>query len=136
MLIPSQDLFSTIDSCGTGAYHTGDTPDSRTMSTLQSHGITDYAHCARKVQSSDFDRFDYVFAMDRSNLRDLKTLQRRKGEGRARVMLWGEFAGAEGKGEEVDDPYYGARDGFEVAYEQCMRFSKNFLREVCPGVEA
>ncbi|KAG6030851.1 hypothetical protein E4U41_007750 [Claviceps citrina] len=115
-----------IDSCGTGAYHIGDEPDSRTLSTLQDNGITDYEHRARQIKTSDFETFDYVFAMDRSNLSDLKALQ--KG-GKARVMLFGEFSGR-GKPEVVNDPYYGGRDGFDKAFEQCSRFSGNFLREV------
>jgi low molecular weight phosphotyrosine protein phosphatase len=43
------ELIDRIDSCGTGAYHVGNDPDSRTMSTLKGHGITDYVHSARKV---------------------------------------------------------------------------------------
>lgn len=46
---PYKDLISTVDSCGTGAYHTGSSPDSRTMSTLEDNGIDDYDHAARKV---------------------------------------------------------------------------------------
>jgi len=72
--------------------------------------------------------------MDRDNLGDLKRLHRRHG-GNAKVMLFGEFSGS-GKKEEIDDPYYGGKDGFEIAYEQCMRFSKNFLNETFPDVEA
>lgn len=60
-----------IDSAGTGAYHSGDGPDSRTMSTLRRHGITNYAHAARKVTKDDFLKFDYLLAMDKYNLRDL-----------------------------------------------------------------
>lgn len=29
---------------------------------------------------------------------------------------------------EVIDPYYGADDGFEIAFEQMERFGKGFLR--------
>lgn len=32
------------------AYHTGDSPDSRTLSTLEDNGITDYDHAARRVR--------------------------------------------------------------------------------------
>ena len=46
---PYEGLISNIDSCGTGAYHVGSNPDSRTMSTLEDHGIVDYKHTARKV---------------------------------------------------------------------------------------
>lgn len=77
--------------------------------------------------------------MDRDNLRDLQRIQQRVG-GKAKVMLFGEYAGGGGTGkkksaEEVEDPYYGGRDGFEIAYEQNMRFSRNFLRAVFPDVE-
>lgn len=44
-----QGLTDRIDSCGTAAYHVGNEPDSRTMSTLDDHGVTDYSHSARKV---------------------------------------------------------------------------------------
>ena len=47
-----QSLVKEVDSCGTGAYHTGSSPDSRTMSTLEDNGITDYNHAARKVSGS------------------------------------------------------------------------------------
>jgi low molecular weight phosphotyrosine protein phosphatase len=75
--------------------------------------------------------------MDRDNLDDLEALSRRT-EGKAQVMLFGEFAAAGGKAgdaaEEIDDPYYGGDEGFKVAYEQCRRFSGNFLKAL-EGVE-
>lgn len=63
--------IAEIDSAGTGAYHSLEPPDSRTMSTLRRHGITNYNHAARKVTKEDFLAFDYLLAMDKSNLRDL-----------------------------------------------------------------
>ncbi|PHH75604.1 hypothetical protein CDD82_4376 [Ophiocordyceps australis] len=118
-----------IDSCGTAAYHAGDDPDSRTMSTLEDNGITDYRHSARRLQPSDFEQFDYIFAMDRSNLSDLERAQRGQANSRAKVMLFGDFSG-HAKSEVVADPYYGGRDGFEKAFEQCHRFATNFLGEI------
>ncbi|TLS29959.1 hypothetical protein PpBr36_03314 [Pyricularia pennisetigena] len=131
---PYKDRVGRVDSCGTGAYHTGDSPDDRTMATLEAHGITDYQHAARKVSLKDFDTFDYIFAMDRSNLSDLERLKRSKPDAKAKVMLFGEFSGT-GKAEIVNDPYYGGHQGFEKAYEQATRFSKNFLKDRFPGVE-
>lgn len=64
-----------IDSAGTAAYHSLEPPDSRTMSTLRRHKITDYEHAARKVTREDFLTFDYVLAMDKSNLRDLQDVR-------------------------------------------------------------
>jgi low molecular weight phosphotyrosine protein phosphatase len=117
-----------------GAYHEGSDPDDRTMTTLESYGITDYTHAARKLRASDFANFDYIFAMDRSNFSDLQR-HKKPPNATARVMLFGEYSGT-GKNEVVQDPYYGGKDGFEKAYQQCLRYSKNFLKDVVPDVEA
>ncbi|KFH46211.1 Low molecular weight phosphotyrosine protein phosphatase-like protein [Hapsidospora chrysogenum ATCC 11550] len=117
--------IGNIDSCGTG-----DPPDSRTMETLEANGITDYDHEARRFRTTDFEKFDYIFAMDRSNLSDLQRQQRGNPDTKAKVMLFGEWSGREGKAEVVNDPYYGGKDGFDKAFEQCSRFSRNFLKEV------
>jgi low molecular weight phosphotyrosine protein phosphatase len=122
-----------IDSAGTSGYNIGCDPDERTLATLAEHGITNYTHSARRIQSADFTKFDYIMAMDRENLYDLKRLRdgvvRKKGEeGVGKVVLFGHYGG--GKDEEIDDPYYGALDGFETAYGQAVRFSKGFLKEV------
>lgn len=131
--------INQIDSCGTGAYHTLDPPDSRTMATLRKNGISDYDHGARQVTKEDFNHFDYIFAMDEYNLRDLRKLQRRvesKGQkSKAQVMLFGEFSGKSGA-EEVEDPYYGADNGFDTVYEQVNRFSTNFLKSLENGASA
>lgn len=85
------------------------------------------------MNASDFDKFDYIFAMDRANLSDLQRIQQRKSNSKAKVMLFGEYSGT-GKAEVISDPYYGGQQGFEKAYEQATRFSTNFLKEVFPDV--
>ncbi|KAA8647168.1 hypothetical protein EYZ11_003873 [Aspergillus tanneri] len=70
-LASSHPLINEIDSAGTGAYHALEPPDSRTLSTLRKHGITNYNHAARKITKEDFLTFDYLLAMDKHNLRDL-----------------------------------------------------------------
>ncbi|KAE8847539.1 hypothetical protein HRS9122_04446 [Pyrenophora teres f. teres] len=73
---PSHPLVSAIDSCGTGAYHVGSSPDSRTMSTLRANNITTYRHAARKFSPrTDFDDFDYVLCMDDENLAHVEALR-------------------------------------------------------------
>lgn len=149
-----QGRIKKIDSCGTGAYHVGEGPDDRTMATLEEHGITDYVHRARKVRKrswkprrphvwhllkpnqfnvKDLDNFDYVFAMDRNNLNDLQRMHKNKPEAKAKVMLFGEYSGT-GKAEVVQDPWYGPLDGFETTYNQCLRFTQNFLKDAFPDV--
>ncbi|KAI1110317.1 phosphotyrosine protein phosphatase I superfamily [Nemania sp. NC0429] len=131
---PYRHLIGTVDSCGTGGYHTGDAPDWRTLSTLKDNGITNYNHAARRLRDSDFSQFDYIFAMDTSNLSDLQRWRSRKTvDGKARVMLFGEFSGT-GRKEVVQDPYYVDADAFKKTYEQCRRFSENFLATTFPDV--
>ena len=130
---------ASVDSAGTGAYHEGCSPDLRTMSVLVENGDLDYEHAARKVRKSDFMDFHYIMAMDNQNLYDLERLKRRivKSSGDraapATVMLFGDFGGT--PGEQVVDPYYGARDGFTIAYEQMVRFSKGFIEQALPKLE-
>lgn len=135
-------LIGDIDSAGTGAYHVHDPPDDRTMSTLRAHGIRNYNHAARKVTKDDFRTFDYIFAMDKYNLRDLLRLRdsvlaaQKTGATEtevAEVRLFGDFNSdgtlnkRVGGGQEIEDPYYGGINGFEIAYEQALKFSKGFL---------
>ncbi|KAI0427808.1 protein-tyrosine phosphatase [Xylaria sp. FL1042] len=131
---PYYNLIGTVDSCGTGGYHTGDEPDSRTMATLRANGIRNYVHEARRLRDSDFQEFDYIFAMDNSNHSDIRRRQGRKGDNeKAKVMLFGEFSGT-GRKEVIQDPYYIDGNAFEKTYEQCRRFSKNFLAATFPDV--
>ncbi|KAH8712084.1 low molecular weight phosphotyrosine protein phosphatase-like protein [Phaeosphaeriaceae sp. PMI808] len=136
-------LISNIDSCGTGAYHVGDDPDSRTMSTLRANGITTYRHAARKFHpSSDFDDFEYILAMDDDNLDDLLQLRQREvrkrgsEQGVGKVMLFGDFGGKKrkgGQGEQIQDPYYGGNSGFTVAFNQAKIFTTAFLEQLEAG---
>ena len=134
--LPNSAPSVIVDSAGTGGYHIGSPPDPRTMDTLRRHGINNFDHGAREVHSDDFSCFDYIMAMDSENLDDLLYEQQRikakaRGKGgakEAKVMLFGDFGGR-GK-EEIDDPYYGRGDkGFDVAYEQCVRFSKGWFKQ-------
>src|SRR5262245_44163123 len=62
-----------IDSAGTGAYHVGERADARSRAEALRHGI-DLKSRARQFVVEDFDKFDYVVAMDRSNFGDLEEL--------------------------------------------------------------
>jgi len=130
-------LISRIDSCGTGAYHTGDQPDPRTIAVLEKHEIVGFQHKARKIRiPADLEEFDYLLCMDEDNLDDVRNMIKRvkkKGSGGeeswGKVMLYGEFGG-KGKDEEVADPYYGGGKGFDIAFEQLERFGKNLLKHI------
>ena len=61
-----------IDSAGTGSWHTGDAPDRRATEAARARGVT-LEGAARQVRPRDFEHYDLLLAMDRENLRELRT---------------------------------------------------------------
>jgi protein-tyrosine phosphatase len=116
-----------VDSAGTAAYHAGEPPDSRSISVaLDRCGIALEGR-ARRVMPSDFESFDWIFAMDASNLRDLEHRRRHRG-GKARLSLLRTFDPmALGDDGDIPDPYYGEEDGFDLIYDQIERSCRAFL---------
>ncbi|KAJ3829803.1 phosphotyrosine protein phosphatase [Lentinula raphanica] len=112
-----------VDSCGTAAYHAGEEPDDRTISTCRKHKIP-IEHTARQLQTSDFTEFTHILAADQSNLRNLERVKPRNAT--AEVRLWGSYL----DDKPISDPYYGGMNGFEQVYQQCLALSNAFLDRV------
>jgi protein-tyrosine phosphatase len=105
------DAFA-VDSAGTGAWHVGSAPDPRSVAIAEQHWIDISRQKARKVATSDFERFDLILGMDMSNCEELLAIAPAGAEDR--VHLFMDYAGV-GK-IEVPDPYYGGADGFLTVY--------------------
>jgi len=99
-----------VDSAGTHAYHIGERPDKRATQAAAGRGIDLSRQRARRVEAADFARFDYVLAMDSSNLEDLIAICPQ--QHRDKIQLFLEFA-EDLSQREVPDPYYGGDQGFE-----------------------
>lgn len=100
-----------IDSAGTGAWHIGNPPDQRSIAVAKKHGLDISGQRARKIKVEDFDLYDYLFAMDNSNLNDLISLSPHEHHGK--IRLFTHYDDSQ-KGQEVPDPYY--NDGFDGVY--------------------
>ena len=99
-----------IDSAGTHAYHVGEPPDPRAQKSALSRGI-DISHLrARRAIAEDFEHYDYVLAMDYSNLEILRGICLPEQEDKLKLFL--EYA-RHSDVKEVPDPYYGGPLGFE-----------------------
>ena len=103
----------TLDSAGTGGWHVGEPPDRRAIVAARARGIELHG-AAREVTRTDFDDFDLVLAMDRSNMRALRRLAPSE-EAQEKVRLLREFDPASAGAADLDvpDPYYGAAGGFD-----------------------
>ena len=116
-----------IDSAGTGSWHVGEQPDARASLVASQHGV-DLPSRARQLTEDDLDRFDYVIAMDRENLRNIERMADATGSD-AEVQLLRDYD-AEGEGGEVPDPYYGGASGFETVYTMVHRSCQGLLRHL------
>ncbi len=98
-----------VASAGTGDWHVGNPPDSRTRRAAQLRGYDLSAQRAQQVSVEDFTRYDLILAMDKSNLSNLQAM--RPGHASAELDLF--LRRYEGALDEVPDPYYGGEQGFE-----------------------
>ena len=117
-------------SAGTANYHVGEPPDRRTVATARRHGYDLSAQRARQVHADDFERFDYVLAMDRANLVELERLRPRTATAEVRLFL--DFAPGSGF-TEVPDPYYGGVEDFERVIDLCEAGARGILQKVSSG---
>ena len=103
----------SVDSAGTGDWHLNHAPDKRTTEVAASKGYDLSELRARLVTCADFDQFDYIIAMDRANLKDLREMQPQGYSGYLGLFL--DFSG-QSSVHEVPDPFYGCDDGFELVF--------------------
>ena len=99
-----------VDSAGTSSWHIGESAHRGTRNVLRQHGIA-YDGRARQITPRDFDQFDYILAMDDSNLADLRAMLPNGSQAVVRRFL--DFADGITT-REVPDPYY-TRD-----FEGCL----------------
>jgi protein-tyrosine phosphatase len=112
-----------IDSAGTHAYHVNEPADRRAAAAAERRGYSLEGIRARRVSATDFERFDYIVAMDRDNL---DALQQQASEEHAdKLHLFLQFSGA--AEDEVPDPYYGGAAGFERVLDLVEEASRGLL---------
>ena len=112
-----------IDSAGTHAYHTGEPPDRRARAAAERRGMSLEGIRARRVVTDDFERFDYIIAMDEDNLSRLR--DESPAEHRGKLSLFLEFASLTER--EVPDPYSGGSAGFERVLDLVEEASRGLL---------
>ena len=115
------------DSAGTHDYHVGDPPDLRTQLAAQQRGYDLGSLRGRQVEPGDFRRFDYVLAMDRTNLGILQRIAPPDSDMPAKLFL--EYARHHAE-REVPDPYYGGSDGFERVLDMVEDAAQGLLQEI------
>ncbi|MNG94330.1 Low molecular weight protein-tyrosine-phosphatase YfkJ [compost metagenome] len=98
-----------VASAGTGDWHVGKAPDSRTCKAALARGYDLTLQRAQQVKPSHFAEYDLILAMDESNLGHLRALRPHAAMAELDLFLR-RYGGAL---DEVPDPYYGGAEGFE-----------------------
>ncbi|SNY90590.1 protein-tyrosine phosphatase [Cohaesibacter sp. ES.047] len=125
-----QDRF-VLDSCGIGKWHVGNPPDRRSIDIARHHGVDLSDLRVRQLGLDDFYGYDFILAMDRSNLADIRSAQPR--DGRAEIALYLDYCGLGSRlgFNEVPDPYYGGANGFEDVFQMVSFASDILIQKHC-----
>lgn len=112
-----------VDSCGTSDEEKGNSIYPLAKEELIKHGIKITEHYARKIEKSDYEKFDLIICMDYNNLNYLKHLFNDTDK---KIHLLYDFANME---KEIDDPWY--TRNFKLCYEEivfCLKYLLEYVR--------
>lgn len=117
-----------VDSAGTSAHHVGEGADRRSAAVARQRG---YALTSRSRQfvDADWERFDYVLAMDRSNLGNLQRMPGATSFS-GTLALFRDFDPQSPSGADTPDPYYGGATGFDEVLDLCERGCRGLLEHI------
>ncbi|MEK4142835.1 low molecular weight protein-tyrosine-phosphatase [Paenibacillus sp. FSL R7-0163] len=100
-----------VDSAGTGDWHIGKEPHEGTRRILDQNMISYANMAARLVSSEDFQKFDYIVCMDKSNGENVRKVP---GGEEAKLLFFMDLLPEE-ELREVPDPYF--TGDFEQVYD-------------------
>ena len=103
-----------VDSAGTADYHIGSPPDHRMIATADKFGTPIDNLRGRQFLVSDFDSFDIIYCMDKSNVNNVLSLARNEADRQKVRLLLNELDSKSDAA--VPDPYYGSIYDFEMVY--------------------
>jgi len=112
-----------IESAGTGNWHVGEPPDWRSVRVAKNHGIDISNQICRLFRVSDFDYYDRVFVMDKSNLSDILAKARNNEDEKKVSLLLGDKI--------VPDPYYDDTQ-FEPVFEMIEEGCREIIKQLTP----
>ena len=117
-----------VDSAGVGDWHVGHAPDPRSQAVANKHGIELMCRARQVETPEDFENFDLILAMDRTNFRDLLSLS--PSEYHHKIRLMRDYDSSAMEDREVPDPYYGGPGGFDNVYDMLQRACSGLLEEL------
>ena len=101
-----------VDSAGTGSWHIGKKADTRMRIASRKRGVEIHS-IARQISSNDFEKFNYIVAMDDSNYENIIDMKSRKSVSEFASIKKIQNFRSVFQEKEVPDPYFGGDEGFD-----------------------
>lgn len=111
--LPRDKFF--VDSAGTSSWHIGSSPDSRSIAVAKKYNLDISRQKGRQFSPIDFENFDYIYVMDKSNYDNVIELSDNPEHQKKVQIILNELYPDENV--DVPDPYYGMPNGFEMVYQ-------------------
>lgn len=115
--------YILIDSAGTHGYHIGEAPDPRALVAARRRGYDLSRLRARKIEGSDFSKFDLILGMDFNNLEILQSHCPIEHQHKTGLLM--SYA-EEHAASLVHDPYYRSGKDFELVLD--------YIEDGCRGL--
>ena len=114
-----------IASAATSAEEIGNPVYPPAQRELAAHGISCKGKTARQITRRDYQDYDYLVAMERYNLRNMKRILPEDPENKVSLLM--EFAGRD---EDIEDPWYSGN--FSKVYRQIEEGCAAMLEKIRP----
>lgn len=113
-----------VDSAGTSDWHIGDPPHKGTLGIFEKYGVSAEGLKARQYKKEDIQGFDYIIAMDASNIENMEKIQGGKS---SKVTLLLDLLD-DVKSKDVPDPYF--TGDFEETYRLVTEGCRKLLDKI------
>ena len=117
-----EDKF-VVDSGATSYEEEGNGLYRHAATKLREKGIPFDTHAARRIQKEDYDKFDYILAMEQFNIGQIMKIISEDSENKVHLLL--DFSS---NPREISDPWYSGN--FELAYNDILEGVETFLEHV------
>ena len=103
-----------LDSAATHEYKTGESPSPAAIESAKKRGYDIAACVSRRIVGHDFDHFDMILAMDRSNVASMRAVAPTRSK--QKIELLTEYADKH-HGQDIPDPFGRQEKDFELALD-------------------
>ena len=119
-----------VDSAGTGSWHIGKEADIRMRIAAQKRGV-EILSIARQINAKDYEKFNYIIAMDDSNFENISYLKSNKSLSNFSSINKIQNFRSVFEEAEVPDPYFGGDEGFDNVLDILEDSVSGFLDTIC-----